>query len=94
MERFLPESCAALVLLRHLGDREDKTMEAAKSGLVANRSPGPHVPKPGVWCPAVTFFDPVNDEIDVEAQATFYHYLSHSGLTGLVVLGTNAETLL
>jgi len=52
------------------------------------------VPKPGVWCPAVTFFNPATDELDLDAQAKYYSYLSKSGLTGLVVLGTNAETLL
>ena len=52
------------------------------------------VPKPGVWCPAVTFFNPATDELDLEAQSKYYSYLSRSGLTGLVILGTNAETLL
>jgi len=51
-------------------------------------------PKPGVWCPAVTFFNPATDELDLHAQAKYYSYLSRSGLTGLVILGTNAETLL
>jgi 4-hydroxy-2-oxoglutarate aldolase len=69
-------------------------MEAANSRSVARGLPGPPVPKAGVWCPAVAFFNPINDEIEIEAQAEFYHYLSRSGLTGLVVLGTNAETLL
>jgi 4-hydroxy-2-oxoglutarate aldolase len=52
------------------------------------------VPKPGVWCPAVTFFNPATDELDLHVQAKYYSYLSRSGLTGLVILGTNAETLL
>lgn len=52
------------------------------------------VPQAGVWCPAVTFFDPATDELDLDAQAKYYSYLSRSGLTGLVILGTNAETLL
>src|SRR2546423_4225354 len=52
------------------------------------------VPKPGVWCPAVTFFNPATDELDLQAQSKYYSYLSRSGLTGLVILGTNAETLL
>jgi 4-hydroxy-2-oxoglutarate aldolase len=51
-------------------------------------------PKAGVWCPAVTFFNPATDELDLHAQAKYYSYLSRSGLTGLVILGTNAETLL
>lgn len=57
-------------------------------------SASPRVPRPGVWVPAVTFFNPTTDEIDLEAQAKYYQYLSRTGLTGLVVLGTNAETLL
>ena len=52
------------------------------------------VPKPGVWCPAVTLFNPETDELALEEQSKYYAYLSRSGLTGLVILGTNAETLL
>ena len=52
------------------------------------------MPKAGVWCPAVTFFNPLTDELELEAQAKYYTYLSQSGLTGLVILGTNAETFL
>src|SRR5271170_6022428 len=52
------------------------------------------VPQPGVYCPAVTFFDPETDELSLEAQKKYFQYLSRSGLTGLVILGTNAETLL
>ncbi|XDG08830.1 hypothetical protein ABKA04_008445 [Annulohypoxylon sp. FPYF3050] len=54
----------------------------------------PKVPPSGVWAPAVTFFDPETDNLDTEAQATYYSYLSKSGLAGLVILGTNAETFL
>jgi 4-hydroxy-2-oxoglutarate aldolase len=61
---------------------------------MATHAPPALVPKAGVWCPAVTFFNPVTDEIEFEAQAKYYHYLSRSGLVGLVILGTNAETLL
>ncbi|KAJ4302911.1 hypothetical protein N0V90_001802 [Kalmusia sp. IMI 367209] len=53
-----------------------------------------HVPPSGVWCPAVTFFDPDTDELALDAQARYFHYLSTTGLAGLVVLGTNAETFL
>lgn len=52
------------------------------------------VPAAGVWAPAITFFDPATDELDFTSQATYYKYLSESGLTGLVILGTNAETFL
>jgi 4-hydroxy-2-oxoglutarate aldolase len=53
----------------------------------------PQVPPRGVWCPAVTFFT-AQDTLDLEAQATYFSYLSQTGLAGLVVLGTNAETFL
>ena len=54
----------------------------------------PPVPQPGVWCPAVTFFDPKTDTLDLPSQKQYYTYLSRSGLTGLVILGTNAEAFL
>lgn len=54
----------------------------------------PNVPPSGVWAPAVTLFDPKTDELIHEDQASYYSYLSKSGLVGLVVLGTNAETFL
>lgn len=52
------------------------------------------VPPPGVWCPAVTMFDPDTDTLDLQNQAKYYSYLSTSGLAGLVILGTNAEAFL
>lgn len=52
------------------------------------------VPAPGVYCPAVTFFDPTTDTLCPTEQAQYYSYLANSGLTGLVILGTNAETFL
>lgn len=52
------------------------------------------VPPGGVWCPAVTFFNPDTDELDLESQAKYYSYLSKTGLSGLVILGTNAEAFL
>jgi len=52
------------------------------------------VPKAGVWCPAVTFFDPETGKLDLESQKKYFKYLSTSGLTGLVVLGSNAEAFL
>lgn len=51
------------------------------------------VPPSGVWCPAVTFFT-AQDTLDLDAQARYFSYLSVTGLAGLVVLGTNAETFL
>ncbi|KAK0252643.1 putative 4-hydroxy-2-oxoglutarate aldolase, mitochondrial [Friedmanniomyces endolithicus] len=51
------------------------------------------VPPAGVWAPAITFFHPETDELALAAQAKYYQYLSQH-LTGLVILGTNAETFL
>lgn len=52
------------------------------------------VPVGGVWAPAVTWFDQDTDDLSLQPQAQYYSYLSKSGLAGLVVLGTNAETFL
>ncbi|KAF2729737.1 aldolase [Polyplosphaeria fusca] len=52
------------------------------------------VPKPGVWCPAVTFFDPTTGALDLDSQRKYFQHLSLSGLTGLVILGSNAEAQL
>ncbi|GJC87894.1 putative 4-hydroxy-2-oxoglutarate aldolase, mitochondrial [Colletotrichum liriopes] len=52
------------------------------------------VPPSGIWAPAVTLFNPDTDELDLEAQAKYYSYLSKTGLAGLVILGTNAEQFL
>lgn len=49
------------------------------------------VPPAGIWAPAVTFYQ--DDELDLASQAKYYKYLSQH-LTGLVILGTNAETFL
>lgn len=54
----------------------------------------PKVPPRGVWAPAITFFNHTTDTLDTDSQAKYYSYLSKSGLAGLVVLGTNAETFL
>ena len=51
-------------------------------------------PAPGVWCPAVTFYEPTTGSLDLVAQKQYFWYLSKSGLTGLVVLGSNAEAFL
>ncbi|KAF2161693.1 hypothetical protein M409DRAFT_69512 [Zasmidium cellare ATCC 36951] len=51
------------------------------------------VPPAGIWAPAVTFFDHDKDELDLVSQAKYYKYLSQH-LTGLVILGTNAETFM
>ncbi|KAF4125354.1 4-hydroxy-2-oxoglutarate aldolase [Geosmithia morbida] len=54
----------------------------------------PVPPAAGVWAPAITFFDQETDALDTESQARYYTYLSNTGLAGLVILGTNAETFL
>jgi 4-hydroxy-2-oxoglutarate aldolase len=54
----------------------------------------PPVPPSGIWTPAVTLFDPVTDALLPEDQAKYFKHLSTTGLAGLVVLGTNAETFL
>ncbi|KAH8692619.1 dihydrodipicolinate synthetase family protein [Talaromyces proteolyticus] len=53
-----------------------------------------HVPRPGVWAPAVTAFNQETDSIDLDTAKKYYAYLSRAGLAGLVILGTNAETFL
>jgi 4-hydroxy-2-oxoglutarate aldolase len=50
-------------------------------------------PEPGVWCPAVTFYDSTGG-LDLDAQKKYFTYLSETGLTGLVILGSNAEAFL
>ncbi|KAL4915881.1 hypothetical protein BDW62DRAFT_212320 [Aspergillus aurantiobrunneus] len=54
----------------------------------------PSIPPSGVWAPAVTFFNHATDTLDLHSQAQYYTYLAQSGLTGLVILGTNSETFL
>ncbi|KAK5108524.1 hypothetical protein LTR62_008264 [Meristemomyces frigidus] len=52
------------------------------------------VPEAGAYVPAITFFNPDTVEVDLDAQAKCYTYLSSTGLRGLVNLGTNAETFM
>ncbi|KAJ5579535.1 uncharacterized protein N7459_005520 [Penicillium hispanicum] len=54
----------------------------------------PRIPKSGVWCPAVTIFDSATDTLDLESQKKYYAYLSQTGLSGLVLMGTNSEAFL
>lgn len=53
----------------------------------------PHVPPAGVWVPVVTAYNHQNDTLDLEAHKKYCAYLA-SCLTGLVILGTNAEAFL
>ena len=57
------------------------------------RSQAPHVPSPGVWCPAVTFYNK-DGGLDLAAQSKYYKHLSRSGLAGVIALGSNAEAFL
>lgn len=59
-----------------------------------NETPSYRVPSPGVYVPALTLFDPKSDRLCLAEQASYYAYLASTGLTGLVILGTNAETFL
>ncbi|KJR86871.1 uncharacterized protein SPSK_01848 [Sporothrix schenckii 1099-18] len=52
------------------------------------------VPPPGVWVPAVTLFEPDTDRLLANDQARYFAHLASTGITGLVVLGSNAETFL
>jgi len=61
---------------------------------MTTRPKAPHVPPSGVWCPAITLFDPNTDTLDLSSQKKYFTLLTHSGLAGLLVLGTNAETFL
>ena len=63
----------------------------------ATKPPRKHShPVPGLGCyvPGVTFFHPDTDALDLASQRKYYAYLAGTGLRGLVVLGTNAETFL
>ena len=67
------------------------------SGNSATKTTRKHsypVPEPGCYVPGVTFFHPETDELDLVSQKRYYSYLASTGLKGLVVLGTNAETFL
>ncbi|KAF2152902.1 dihydrodipicolinate synthetase [Myriangium duriaei CBS 260.36] len=53
------------------------------------------VPPSGCYVPAVTFYTPdAVQSLDLAAQKKYFRYLSTTGLRGIVVLGSNAETLL
>lgn len=72
------------------------TQESARTATNGDSPPAVanKVPAGGVWAPAVTWFDQDTDDLSLQPQAQYYSYLSKSGLAGLVVLGTNAETFL
>lgn len=61
---------------------------------MGSQSTLPRVPPHGVWCPAITFFNHATDEVDLASQAQYFSHLAHSGLAGIVVMGTNSEAFL
>lgn len=63
------------------------------NGTTPHTTKKPSTPATGVWAPALTLFDHKNDTLDLAAQRKYFAYLSQH-LTGLVILGTNAETFL
>ncbi|KAL8982847.1 MAG: hypothetical protein Q9205_002766 [Flavoplaca limonia] len=50
------------------------------------------LPEPRCYAPAVTFFDPEIDKLGLLSQKKYFTYLCSTGLKGLFILGTNAET--
>ncbi|KAH8672615.1 dihydrodipicolinate synthetase [Tricladium varicosporioides] len=64
-----------------------------KSRTAGNEHTYP-VPGAGCYVPAITFFHPDTDSLCPFEQGKYYSYLSKTGLKGLVILGTNAETFL
>lgn len=74
--------------------RSEQETTSSPVKISASKSVPIKAPPGGVWAPAITFFDHNTDTLSLETQAKYYSYLSKSGLSGLVILGTNAETFL
>ena len=70
------------------------TLSSSNATKTITRKHSYPVPEPGCYVPGVTFFRPETDELDLVSQKKYYSYLASTGLKGLVVLGTNAETFL
>jgi 4-hydroxy-2-oxoglutarate aldolase len=68
--------------------------QASKNPQTHTRKSSWAVPAPGCYVPAITFFNAETDELDLVSQSRYFSYLSTTGLRGIVVLGTNAETFL
>lgn len=68
------------------------------SGVWYQQQPPLYPPHPNfnptLRCPSITFFDRETDILDLASQIKFFKYLSSTALTGLVILGTNAEAFL
>ena len=70
------------------------TLPSSSSHPPQKKHPYP-VPTPGVYAPAITFFNPATDTLDLPAQKKYFAHLAHrTPLTGLIILGTNAEPFL
>ncbi|KAL8848633.1 MAG: hypothetical protein Q9221_006358 [Calogaya cf. arnoldii] len=69
-------------------------MSQSKDPLTTPQKHTYPVPEPGCYAPAVTFFKPTTDTLDLPSQSKYFTYLSTTGLRGLIILGTNAETSL
>lgn len=70
---------------------EIQELSPQREAALSSRS---SVPTPGCYVPAITFFTPETDKLDLKAQSKYFSYLAATGLKGIVVLGTNAETFL
>lgn len=77
---------------QRLQDLTNHLKPPATAATMNGTASKPRVPTPGVWAPAVTFFND-DDTLDLASQGKYYAYLSQH-LTGLVILGTNAETFM
>lgn len=48
---------------------------------------------PGIYVPTVAFFDPVNDNVDVETTAKHAVRLAQAGVAGITTQGSNGEAV-
>jgi 4-hydroxy-2-oxoglutarate aldolase len=48
---------------------------------------------PGIYVPTVAFFDPVNDNVDVETTANHAVRLAKAGVAGITTQGSNGEAV-
>ena len=69
-------------------------MSSPKDITTAPQNHSHSVPQPGCYAPAVTYFNPKTDKLDLPSQKNNFTYLSRIRLKGLVIPGTNAETFL
>jgi 4-hydroxy-2-oxoglutarate aldolase len=100
LNQFQNISLNSLIRLQHLftshrtSTKHCQVSFSLTMGSMGNTRAQPHIPKQGVWCPAITFFDRATDTVDWPGQKAYFKYLATTGLAGLVILGTNAEAFL